>query len=70
MMRRTLGCLIVLGIATGPVFAQKINIDYAHNFDFDKVKTFQYVDTKDSNSSNQLMDGRIRECPRIAGALP
>ena len=61
MMRRTLGCLIVLGIATGPVFAQKVNIDYAHNFDFDKVKTFQYVDTKDSNSSNQLMDGRIRD---------
>jgi hypothetical protein len=27
------------------------------------VKTFQYVDTKDSNALNELMDGRVKGKP-------
>jgi hypothetical protein len=39
--------------------AQKVTIDYAHDFDFDAVKTFQYVDTAESNAKNQLMADRV-----------
>jgi hypothetical protein len=53
--------LIVLAFAATPALAQKITIDYAHDFDFEKVKTFQYVDTPESNAKNQLVDGRIRD---------
>jgi hypothetical protein len=60
-MRKSLGFLFVLAVAAAPAFAQKVTIDYAHDFDFGAVKTFQYVETKDSNSSNELMDGRIRD---------
>lgn len=60
-MRKTIGLLIVLGLAATPALAQKVTVDYAHEFDFEKVKTFQYVDTPESNSDNQLVDGRIRD---------
>jgi hypothetical protein len=60
-MKRLLGTLIVLGLAATPALAQKITIDYAHDFDFEKVKTFQYLETKDSNAQDQLMDGRIKD---------
>lgn len=58
-MRKTIGLLIVLGLAATPALAQKVNIDYAHDFDFKAVKTFQYVDTKESNSANPMMQERI-----------
>jgi hypothetical protein len=51
--------LIVLGLAAAPAFAQKVNIDYAHDFDFDAVDTFTYVDTEESNSANPMMNDRI-----------
>jgi hypothetical protein len=60
-MRKTLGLLFVLALAAAPASAQKVTIDYAHDFDFEAVKTFQYVDTKDSNVKNELMHGRIRD---------
>ena len=47
-------------IAT-PAMAQKVTVDYAHDFDFSGVKTFQYVDTQESNAKNELMAGRIVE---------
>jgi hypothetical protein len=59
-MKRTLGLLIGLLLVTAPVYAQKINIDYAHDYDFEKVETFAYVDTKETNHPNALMDGRIK----------
>jgi len=59
-MKKTLGLLIVLGLAATPALAQKVTIDYAHDFDFSKAKTFHYVETKDSNSGNQLVDDRIK----------
>ena len=60
-MRRLLGFLIVLGLAATPALAQKITIDYAHDFDFSTVKTFTYVETEDTNASDSLMDGRIKD---------
>lgn len=60
-MRKTIGLLIVLGLVATPALAQKVTVDYAHEFDFEKVKTFQYVDTPESNAQNQLVDGRIRD---------
>jgi hypothetical protein len=58
-MKKALGLIIVLGLAASPALAQKITIDYAHDYDFSKDETFQYVDTEESNSSNPMMDDRI-----------
>jgi len=58
-MKRTLGLLIILGLAATPSFAQKVNIDYAHDFDFSGPETFQYVNTEESNASNPMMADRI-----------
>ena len=58
-MKKITGLLIVLGMVAVPTFAQKVTIDYAHDFDFKAVKTFQYVDTKESNSGDSLMADRI-----------
>lgn len=59
-MNKLLGICIVLAFALVPAYAQKITIDYAHDFDFAKVKTFKYVETKDSNAQDPLMDGRLK----------
>ena len=43
-----------------PAAAQKVTIDYAHDFDFDSIHTFQYVATEDSDvTGNQIMANRI-----------
>ena len=60
-MKKTMGLVFVLALAASPAMAQKVTVDYAHDFDFSGVKTFQYVDTKDSNAKNELMAGRIEE---------
>jgi hypothetical protein len=52
--------LIALAVVAAPSIAQKITIDYAHDFDFEQVKTFTYVDTPDSNTGNDLADNRIK----------
>jgi hypothetical protein len=53
--------MIAIGLAAVPAFAQKVSIDYAHDFDFDAVKTFQYVDTMETNAAESLMAGRVRD---------
>lgn len=60
-MKKTFPALIVLGLAATTASAQTINIDYDHDFDFKEVKTFQYVETKESNAGDPLMDGRIKD---------
>ena len=60
-MKKVVGLLIVLGMVAVPSFAQKVTIDYAHDFDFESAKTFQYVDTKESNAQNEMMAGRIKD---------
>ena len=59
-MRKALGLLVVLGLAATPALAQRITIDYDHDFDFSKVKTFEYVEIDENKSADQLMDGRIK----------
>jgi hypothetical protein len=51
--------LVGLGLAVTPAFAQKVVLDYAHEFDFKSVTTFQYVDTKDTNIKDSLMADRV-----------
>ena len=58
-MKKTIGLLIVLGLAASPALAQKVTIDYAHEYDFDSLETFMYVDTEESNSVNPMMHDRI-----------
>ena len=58
-MKKALGLVIILGLAAVPAFAQKVNIDYAHDFDITSVKTFQYMDTDESDPSNSLMADRV-----------
>lgn len=57
-MKKVLGMAIGLGLAAWPAFAQKINIDYSHEFDFSGVDTFTYVDTPESNAQNPFMAQR------------
>jgi hypothetical protein len=59
-MRKTLGLVFVIALMATPALAQKVSIDYAHDFDFGSVKTFQYVNTKESNvQGNEMMAGRV-----------
>lgn len=60
MRRALLMSLLAIGIVAAPAMAQKVEIDYAHDFDFDSVKTFTYVDTADTKADNDLDDQRIR----------
>ena len=60
-MKKVLGLVFVLALAATPALAQKVTVDYAHDFDFSGIKTFQYVDTQESNAKNELMAGRIEE---------
>jgi hypothetical protein len=66
-MKKILGAAIALGLAATPALAQKITIDYAHDYDFEKVKTFAYQATKETDSKDELMDGRIKSA--IIGEL-
>lgn len=59
-MKKTLGLLIILGLAATPALAQKVNIDYARDYDFSKQETFQYVNTEESNAQNPMMADRIQ----------
>mgnify|MGYP001816209036 CR=1 FL=1 len=59
-MNKIFGFLVVLALVSTPALGQKVTVDYAQDFGFETVKTFQYVDTAESNSDNQLVDGRIR----------
>ena len=58
-MKKLFGLLAVAAIVVTPTVAQKITIDYAHDFDFSEVNSFQYVETKDSNVGNDLTDDRL-----------
>ena len=59
-MKKAFGMVFVMVLATAPAMAQKVTVDYAHDFNFDSVKTFEFVDTPDSNAKNPLMDSRIK----------
>ena len=59
-MRRMMLLLIALAVVATPSMAQKITIDYAHDFDFSQVKTFTYVNTGDTNANSDLTNDRIK----------
>ncbi len=59
-MKNSLTLLFVLAIAATPALAQKVTIDYAHDFDHSSVETFQYIQTKESNAPDELTDNRIK----------
>lgn len=58
-MKRALGITMMALAVALPAAAQDVNIDYAHEYDFSKVETFQYVDGEDGISPNELMHTRI-----------
>jgi len=58
-MKKMLLLVIALAVVATPSIAQKITIDYAHDFDFSQVKTFTYVETKDTDLKNTLSDSRL-----------
>ena len=61
-MRKALGLVFVLALAATPAMAQKVTIDYAHDYDFEAIKTFQYVATEKSDvKGNDLMDQRVED---------
>jgi len=59
-MKRMFVLAAALAVVATPSIAQKITIDYAHDFDFSGVKTFTYVDTGDTNASSDLTNDRIK----------
>lgn len=59
-MRKIVPLLVILIVASIPALAQKITIDYAHEFDFSSVETYQYVETKDTNPPDELTGNRIK----------
>lgn len=61
-MRRMILAPAALLILASPALAQKVDIDYAHGFDFGSVTTFEYVDTPASDiKGNDLMGNRVVE---------
>jgi hypothetical protein len=61
-MKKALGLVFVLALAATPAMAQKVTIDYAHDYDFEAIKTFQYVPTDKSDvKGNDLMDQRVED---------
>lgn len=59
-MKRMLFLMVAVAVVATPAVAQKITIDYAHDFDFSGVETFTYVDTQDTNAGSDLTDDRIK----------
>jgi len=61
-MKKALGLVFVLALAATPAMAQKVTIDYSHDYDFEAIKTFQYVDTEKSDvKGNDLMAQRVED---------
>jgi hypothetical protein len=58
-MKKALGIIFVVALFATPAMAQKVTIDYAHDFDFKGISTYQYVDTAESNAKNPLMAERV-----------
>ena len=58
-MKKILGLIFMTTLVATPAMAQKVTIDYAHDYDFGSIKTFQYVDTADTNPKNEIMANRV-----------
>lgn len=60
-MRKSFGLAVVALLIAMPAAAQKISIDYAHDYDFSTIKTFHYVDSDKATAQNPLMHQRIAD---------
>jgi hypothetical protein len=62
-MRRAIIGLSCLLLASTGAWAADVTVDYDHEVDFTKIKTFKYVTTEDSSikNTNPLMHDRIIE---------
>jgi hypothetical protein len=59
-MKRIFGTIVAAMLVAAPALAQKVTIDYARDFDFDGVETFQYVETEDTAiRDNTIMADRV-----------
>ena len=59
-MRRVFGIAVVAILIALPGFAQTIQIDYAHDFDFEGATTFQYAVNEESGiKDNAMMADRV-----------
>jgi hypothetical protein len=59
-MKRTIFTVTAALLIAAPAMAQKVNIDYASDFDFEGVETFQYVETEESSiKDNPMMADRV-----------
>jgi len=61
MKTRLLPMIVISALAMTPAFAQKVTIDYAHDFDFKTVKTFGFVFSPSGKTGNDLMDEYIKD---------
>ena len=59
-VRKIVPLLVIMIVVSVPALAQKITIDYAHEFDFSLVETFEYVRTAESNAPDEITDNRIK----------
>ena len=59
-MKRMFLLVVALAVVATPSIAQKITLDYAHDFDFSGVKTFTYVEPSDSKAGSDLTNDRIK----------
>lgn len=58
-MKKLLLLLCAVVLITSCTSVKKVTVDYAHEYDFIPVKTYQYLDTGESNAKNPLMANRI-----------
>ena len=59
-MRNMLRALFVILVASTPALAQKVTIDYAHDFDFSSVETYAVTSGPGGDPGGQLTDDRTR----------
>ena len=58
-MKKMLGLIFVVALVASCSSVSKSYVDYAKDFDFSSVKTYQYVDTTPSNIKNPMMADRV-----------
>jgi len=58
-MKKHLGILLLFLLVATPAMAAKVSIDHDKDFDFSKVKTFQYVETSETRAKDPIMAERI-----------
>ena len=58
-MKKILGLIFVVALVASCSSVSKSYVDYASDFDFSAVKTYQYVDTVESNAKNSMMADRV-----------